>query len=167
MQREVNSNKTVYFEWEAPVRYYEQKNQIYFRAIISLGVLLTLALYFLGEYLLIFVVWSVIFVYYVKAAIPPQNARYKLTKFGVQFYEQTITYEVMQSFTLVNKPKGTLLRVFVSGQSPYEIHILLPETEDKNMIVALLQEKIPYIEHVPQTDIERFAQWLGSIVGLS
>ena len=52
MQKEVNSNKIVYFEWEAPIRHYEQKTQTYFRAIIALGILLTLALYFLGEYLL-------------------------------------------------------------------------------------------------------------------
>jgi hypothetical protein len=167
MQKEGNSNKAVCFEWEAPVRHYEPKTRTYFRALIALGILLTLALYFLGEYLLILVVWSVVFVYYVKAAIPPQNAIYKLTRFGIQFYQHTIPYDALQSFTLVHKTKNNLLRIFVSGENPYEIHILLPTGELEEKIMKFLEEKVPFVEQVPKTDIERFAEWLGSSLGLS
>ncbi|MFA6005611.1 MAG: hypothetical protein WC775_03970 [Patescibacteria group bacterium] len=167
MQKEGISNKTVYFEWEAPVRHFEQKTQSYFRAIIALGVLLTLALYFLGEYLLILVVWSVVFVFYVKAAIPPQNALYKLTKFGIQFYQHTIPYEVLRGFTVVHKSTNTLLRIFVSEENSYEMHILLPQGDEEEKILAFLEEKVPFIEHIPKTNIERFSSWVGSFLGLS
>ena len=105
--------------------------------------------------------------FYVKAAIPPQNATYRLTKFGIQFYQHTIPYEAIQSFTIVHKPKNTLLRMFISGENPYEIHILLPIGEEEKEITTFLVEKIPFIEHVPKTDIERFSDWLGSFLGLS
>lgn len=167
MQKEVNSNKTVYFEWQAPVRYYEKKTQTYFRAIVSLGIVLSLLLFFFSEYLLILVVWSAVFVYYMKAAVPPQEAVYKFTKFGLQFYEQTVAFEAMKSFTVTHKPTASVLRIFISSQNPYELHVLLPGSEKKDEIVAFLEQKVPFVETVPKTDIEKFADWLGSFVGLS
>lgn len=167
MQAEINSNKTVYFQWESPVRYYEPKSRAYLRALIALGVLLTLALFFFGEYLLILAVWSVVFVFYVKAAVPPQNALYKLTKFGFQFYEQTIPFQAMSSFTITHKPKSAILRIFITAETPYEVHVILPTGEMKDKILSLLEDKVPFIEHVPKTDIERFADWLSSLVGFA
>ena len=159
-------NKEVLYEWEAGARYFEKKPSTYFRAIIILGVVLTLLLYFFSQYVLIAVVWVIVFVIYVKEAVPPPKITYQITQFGLQFLNEIHLYRNLTAFTVVKKSAGTLLRLFNTSPRAIELNIVLPK--DKNQtdkIVIFLKKKIPYIDKIPLNTIEKFGNTLKRLTG--
>jgi hypothetical protein len=153
----------IFFQWSAPTRYFEKKPDYYFKAIISLGVLLSLLLFFLAEYVLIFVVWTCVLVLYLRASVAPLDTIYKLTKFGVQFYDTNIDYKAIRAFTVDKKKETHIARFFLFPHG--EVHLVLPHNNYKE-IIHYLQEKVPFIEVVPESDAERIGKWLKKLVGL-
>lgn len=159
-------NKEPLYEWEAGARYFEKKPSTYFRAIIILGVVLTLLLYFFSQYVLIAVVWVIIFVISVKAAVPPPKITYRLTQFGLQYLNEIHPYHDLAAFTIVNKSAGTLVRLFNASPRAIELNIVLPKDKSqKDKIVVFLKNKIPYIDKVPLNSIEKFGNTLKKLTG--
>lgn len=166
MTQKKETSSVVFSEWEAPIRYFEKKPAGYFKALVALGVLLSLLFYFLSETLLIVLVWMVVFVAYVKATVPPPSTLFKLTKFGIQFFETNVPYTSISGFTVVKKKEGELLRIFTSLPAAAEFFIVLPADQpQKAGIVEFLKEKAPYIEKIPRTDIEKIASFLERVTG--
>ncbi len=156
----------VFFEWQAPARYFEKKPTAFFKLVFSLALILSALAYFLGETMLVFVIWVTTLVVCVKAIVPPSQITHKLTKFGIQTDETTVLYKEISAFTMISRPNRDLLRFFTLRQGG-EFYLLLPnETLKKKEIISFLQQKIPYIDKVPQTDIEKIAGFLKKLIGL-
>lgn len=166
--KESANNKAVFFEWVADSRYYEKKPDSYFRAIIVLAVLVSLLLFFLKEHLLIFLVWVICFVVYVRAVVPPPPTKYTLSKFGLQFFNYYLYYQNIAVFSVIKKPKKNLLRIFTKMPEASEFNLVLPEDSvTANHIIEFLKDKTPYVETIPKNEIEKLADWLGRITGFS
>lgn len=165
MDKVAIDNRIVFFEWEAPMRYFEEKPPSYFKAVVSIAVLVSLLLFFLKEFLLLMVVWVIVFVAYVKALVPPLHIRYKLTKFGIQFYTTTINYKNIHAFSLIKRPQAQLLRFIMYGG--LEWTALLPSDKHQgDEIISFLKERVPFLEHIPETEIDKMANWLKRVIGL-
>lgn len=166
MNNKENLDNVVFFEWSAASRYFEKKPMVFFKLVISLALVLSLLAYFLGETILIFVIWATVFVVYIKTTVVPPQTKYKLTKFGIQILDTTVLYKTISAFTIVSKAKGDLLRFFNIGNSG-EFYLMLPDNpQKKQKIISFLQKKIPYIEKVPKTEIEKIADFLKKLIGL-
>lgn len=155
-------NKVVYFEWDAPIRYFEKKSPAYFKSLAAFIVILTILAFFLDELLLIFFIWIMGFVLYVRSTIPPVHIRYKLTKFGIQAYETIINYQSIAAFTINNRHDTTIARFFTTTGA--QMYIILPST-DKEAILDFLKDKIPFVDHVEKTEIEKIAGFLQRVTG--
>jgi len=164
----LEDNKVFSSEWVADSRYFEEKPPSYFRAIIILAVLSSFLLFFLGEILMIFLVWVLFFVVYVRATVPPPKIKYSIGKFGIRFYDYYLNYQLIAAFSVVKKRKGELLRIITHQNEAAEYNIVLPE--DKNQqakIIEFLKERVPYLEKIPKSEIEKIADFLGRFSGLT
>lgn len=162
------NDKTVFQEWSAPSRYFEKKPAHYFRATVILTILSSVLLYYLGERLLIFLAWIIFFVVYVRAVVEPPEIKFILGRFGLHFFDFYLKYEDMSYFGVVKKPHGQILRIFGRLQGGTEYNVVLPTNDkDREQIVHILKERVPYLERIPKTEIERIADWLSRLTGLS
>lgn len=160
-------NKEALYEWKAPARYFEKKPSSYFRAIVVLGAVLSLLLYFFSQYLLILVAWVVIFVTYVKATVMPPQITYQLTQFGLQFLNEIHPYKSFIAFTIINRPAGIVARLFNDSPRSIEVNIVLPKNKtEAEKIIEYLQKKVPYVNNAPVNSIERFGNTLQRLTGL-
>src|SRR5690349_13799561 len=71
-------------EWVATSRPYKKRDREYYTTIGIIVFLLSLILFFAGQFLFIAVLISLAFVSYVLAAIPPENVHNAITTFGIR-----------------------------------------------------------------------------------
>jgi|GEM_PF-1426667 len=161
-------NKVFSSEWVADSRYFEEKPGSYFRAITVLAVLSSILLYFLGELLMIFLVWVLFFVVYVRSTVSPPKIKYSLGKFGIHFYDYHLNYQSISAFSVVKKRRGELLRLIAQQNAPAEYNIVLPDDKEQQaIIIEYLKERVPYLERIPKSEVEKIAEALGRISGLA
>ncbi|KXK11796.1 MAG: hypothetical protein UZ22_OP11002000242 [Microgenomates bacterium OLB23] len=91
------------FSWQAPIRPYKKKSQGVLRFYIAIAFLLTLLVYFLGDYILILPIWSTLFVVYVFTVTPPLIVTYRITKFGLDIAGRMYRWESLSHYYLLRR----------------------------------------------------------------
>ena len=164
--KDITKDKAVFLEWEVDSRYYEKKPGSYFRAITVLAFLIRLLLFFIKEILLIVLVWIVYFVVYVRAVVPPVKTKYRLDRFGLGYYGGYVTYKQMALFSILHKKHSQLIRI-ITNLPGLELNLVLPSDPHKQeAIIGLFKEKVPFVEQIPKTEVEKLAEFLLRITGL-
>jgi hypothetical protein len=164
----LDDNKVFSTEWMSDSRYFEPKSAHYFRAVTILAILSSLLLYFLGERLMIFLVWILFFVVYVRATVPPPKVKYSMGKFGIRLFDYYLNYQLIAAFSVVKKQNGTLLRLITHQNPPVEYSLVLPEDkEQQTKIIEFLKDRVPYLETFPKSEVEKLADFLGRVSGLA
>ncbi len=164
---ELNNKDRGVIKWEAPSRYFEKKPPSYFRAITVLAMLISVLLFFFKEGLLIFLVWVIFFVAYVRAAVSPISTEYSLDKFGLSYFGGRLSYDKMTFFSVVKKNEGRVIRIF-SHFLASELCLVMPKEEKlANYIIKHLKQRVPFMEKTPKTEVEKFGEFLSRAAGFS
>ncbi|MEK7071116.1 MAG: hypothetical protein AAB966_04875, partial [Patescibacteria group bacterium] len=91
-------NPQVIFTWEAPLRPYVKRSSEVIRFYIALAILITLIVFFFGDYILLIPIWGLMFIFYVFTVTPPHAVTHKITKFGVETSGHTFRFEDLAYF---------------------------------------------------------------------
>ena len=153
-------------EWDAPARPFKKRKRQFFSTIIIIAILVSLILFFAGQVLPVAVVISIVFLVYVTAVIPPQEAHYKLTNYGIYVEKEAFSWLVMGRFWFDDKAGQRVLEIELY-KFPGRLTFVLIEgkTPREKDLEAVLSEVL--IKEKPElTTYEKAADWLKEKVPL-
>lgn len=148
--------ETTLFEWRALSRPFKRRNRQFFVTVTVIALLISLILFFSGQFLPIAVVISVVFLFYVLQVIPPHDIDHKISTYGITVDGTLYYWEEMGRFWFDKKYDQLLLNV-ETLRFPGRLTVVLPEqhktTVSEIMTEVLLQQK-PEL-----TSFEKAARW--------
>lgn len=110
------SEKSVFnviYEWVSPERQWSQKSRDWYVIYGTLFTIIIAALAILGEYIWIIAVIAFVFLWFVQAAIPPEETTHKITSLGVKTYGKLYRWTDIAHFWYSNKGEFILLNLDV------------------------------------------------------
>ena len=144
-------------EWRASSRPYKKRHARYFTTVLVIALLISLILFFAGQYLPIAVVISVVFLLYVQSVVPPPEVNYKITTYGIRIDSEMYYWQELGRFWFeekFNQPQVVVEMMRFPGQ----ISMVLGEIT-KKQAKDILSEVLMF-ERPPLTQYERLAKWL-------
>jgi hypothetical protein len=153
----------VIYQWEAPSRPFKPHNRQYYTTVGTIVLLVSLILFFAGQFLPIAVVLAVAFLTYVMSSIPPQEVTNAFTTFGIRIGDQLFFWEEASNFWFKEKFGQEVLHIDVL-RFPNRLTLLVGDA-DKELIRDFLS--LTMIEQEPApTYYERAANWLQKKIPL-
>lgn len=124
--------------WKALARPFKKQKKEYFTTIGTIAGLVIVILLFLKEILLIGVILSLGFIFYVLATIPPKEIENKITNRGVYSAEHFYSWEQLDSFWISESRGQKILNLATFLRFPNQVFILLGEIDEKTTKEMLL-----------------------------
>lgn len=151
------------FEWRAPSRPFKKHQRQFFVTMTVIALLVSLILFFSGQFLPIAVVISVVFLIYVLQVIPPHDISHKITTFGINVEGTLYYWQELGRFWFEKKYEQLLLNV-ETARFPGRVVLVLPE-EHKKMVSEILSEVL--LQQKPDATLyEKMATWIQEKVPL-
>lgn len=151
------------YEWEAPSRPFKPHKRQYYTTVGTIVLLISLILFFAGQFLPIAVVIAVAFLTYVMTSIPPGNVTNTTTTFGIRIGDQLYFWEELGRFWFKKKYDEEVLYI-EAFRFPNRLTLLLGKA-DKALIRDILSLALLEGEPAP-TYYERAADWLQKKIPL-
>jgi predicted DNA-binding transcriptional regulator len=153
-----NTNEeTTLYEWTAAERAFKKRDKDFWITAISILVLFSVVLVFLGEFLLIMALVSILFLYYVLSTVPPQEIKYKITNWGVHFGDSKYDWNILLRFWFRKSLDTELLEFETNLRIPRQISFVINQA-DEEMIKGILLKKLPLVESSPNF-IDKTTKW--------
>lgn len=155
--------KKTIMSWRAPTRPFKKRDSHYYFTIVAIVVLISLILFFAGQFLSIAVVISVGFLAYVLSSVAPQDVDYEISTYGIKIADELYYWEEMGRFWFEAKYDQELLTIEVV-RFPGRL-IILFKPEQKEEIEDLLSEVL-LKEKPADTFYDKAANWLKEKIPL-
>lgn len=144
-------------QWEALERPFKKRSKKYFWNISLLITLISLILFFAGQYFSILALLSAILLLYIYAVVPPKMVSYYITNYGIRIGDQIYYWQGCKNFWLEKNDEFNLLKIDVVG-APFRLTLVLdPRFEDQD-IEELFENFIPKFQP-PKTTSDRLIEW--------
>lgn len=155
--RERNEEK-VLLEWNASSRPYKKRDREFYTTIAVIVFLVSLILFFAGQFLFIAVVVSVAFVAYVLNTVPPESVHNSITTFGIHTGDSIFYWEELGRFWFTEAYKTKLLHVETARAFPGVVILLLEGVDEET--VKRIMTKYTVFEKPKATWLDNSAKWL-------
>lgn len=153
----------IVFEWTAPNRPFKKKNRQYYVTIAMILFLISMILFFAGQFILIAVAIAAGFLLYVMSAIPPEMVLNQITTYGIRTDGQLYSWEELGRFWFTVRQKQDVLHVEVSR---FPNHLtLLPAEVPREQLVEILSNVLLQEQPLPTT-FDRAAAWVQQKIQL-
>ena len=149
--------------WSAPNRPFKKRNKEYYSTIAMIVILVSLILFFAGQFLPIAVVISIAFVSYVLASVPPEKASHRITTYGIHTDQQFHYWEEMGRFWFTSKFGQEMMHVEVA-KFPGQITMLLGD-QSKEPLKKLLMKYLIHETPLPSF-LDKAADWMQEKIPL-
>lgn len=156
-RRERNEEK-VLITWEAPSRPYRKRDREFYTTIGIIVFLVSLILFFAGQFLFIAVVVSLAFVAYVLNTVPPDRVHNAITTFGIHTGDGLFYWEELGRFWFTENNKTKMLHVETARAFP-GVLILLLDTVDQEELKKIMI-KYTVFEKPKATWLDNAGKWL-------
>jgi len=144
--------KKVHLTWEAPSRPdYKKSNNKISRTFLIIGVFIGLLLAVMGEYPLILLIASLIFVNFALKKASPEKVTHEINTHGFVYAGQIYYWHQLKNFFFL---EDNLLVISTYDVFPGRLFVLFTHT-DKKKIKDFLVEYIHYLEEAPKTSFEK------------
>lgn len=151
------------FMWRAASRPFKKRDRQYYTTIAAIVFLISLILFFAGQFLPIAVVVSVGFLAYVLSSVPPTPTDYKLTTYGIRVENNLYLWDEVGRFWFDEKFGQDLVHI-ETARFPGRLTMVLGEIsreELRNILSEVLLEEKPQ-----PTFFDKAAQWLQDKIPL-
>lgn len=148
-----------YLSWNAPGRPYKRRTKEYFINSFLITMAVEIILFLFSQYLLMLVVFSLAFLAFALAAVPPHMFYYKISSEGIRVEDHYFIWDELYDFYFMKRQGADVLHVRTRAYLPGELTIVLgdvPITQVKNVLLPFL----PYREYVEPTFMEKAGDWL-------
>jgi hypothetical protein len=147
--------KEIYLHWEAQSRAQKKGfNKKMTRTMVVIGAVISLFLAVMGEFFLILVVGSLIFVSYVLSTTPPENVIYEISNHGIMYGEQMFYWDQLRQYFFSYSSEQELLCVDTKASLPGRMFITI-RPEDKEKIKEILSRYLTFLKEEPITVMDK------------
>jgi len=150
-------------EWQAPSRPFKKRDRQYYTTIIAIVFLVSLILFFAGQFLPIAVVISIGFLAYVLSSVPPDVITNKITTYGVRIDNDLYYWEELGRFWFEPKYGYETLQIELN-RFPGRIVLLLGDL-NKDDLGDILSEVL-LNQTPPATFMDKASAWLQKNIRL-
>lgn len=158
-QKETQKNST-HLEWHAPGRPFKKRTKQFYLTSLLIMLLVEIILFLFSEYLLMFVVASLVFVGFALASVPPKDFKYRISDEGIQVEDSFFLWKELYDFYFFKKAGETTLRVTTESYFPGELTVTLGDVSE-DAIKDILVQYLPFREYVKPTFMEKAGDWLS------
>lgn len=152
-------------EWMAPSRLFKKRDRQFFVTIIIIATLLALILFFIGQFLPIAVIASIVFVTYVFSSIPPDYITLSITTYGLRIDGELYFWEELGRYWFETKYNQKILKIETIA-FPGRLNMILNEEEvPESDIRAILDQALINQKPAP-TFYEQAADWIQKKIPL-
>jgi hypothetical protein len=147
--------KEVYLTWQAlarPVR--KAFNKKFMRNAIVIGVVVSLLLVIMGEYFLILVVASMIFISHVLSSTPPETVSYEVSSHGVMIADRTFHWNTLKQFFFMNNGGSEMLGVDTREALPGRLFLTI-NPADKEKLKEIFSRYLTYLNEEPMSAVNK------------
>ena len=146
-------------KWTAPSRPFHPRDRQFFTTAIVIVGLISLILAFAGEWMLIAVLASMVFAYYVWSTIPPEQVEYALTSRGIRAHGQLYRWHDMDRWWIDQKWQDKVLNIDTPMHFPRRLHLLLGQLDEEK--VKEVMGRYVTMEKPEDTAMDRAGRWLS------
>jgi len=147
--------KQVLYTWEAPLRMpIEAFSSKLTKNLFIIGGVLGLFLLLIGEFFIILVIASIIFVGYILANSPSEMATYEISTHGVKFTDHFYYWNELGNFFFTQNKGHAILNIDVKDKLPARLFLTVKEGE-QDKIRDLCEKYLPYLKEAPETFMDK------------
>lgn len=147
--------KQILHTWEAPMRApMEMFSGKLTKNLLIIGGVLGLFLLLIGEFFIILVIASVVFIGYILANTPSEIATYELSTHGVKFFDQFYYWGELGNFFFTENKNHKILNIDVKNKLPGRLFLTLKEGEEEK-IKDICERYLPYLKEAPETFMDK------------
>lgn len=148
-----------YLTWEAPGRPFRERSREYFvNGFLIMGAV-EIILFLFSQYLLMMVVFSLVFLSFALASVPPRPFHYRISSEGLLIEKSFFIWDELYDFYFLEHHGKQTLHITTKDFFPGELTITLGDIS-VDEIKAVLLPYLPFREHVEPTFIEKAGNWL-------
>lgn len=151
------------YEWTAASRPFKKRNRQFYTTVGLITGLISLILFFAGQFLPIAVVISIAFLGYVLSSVPPERVTNKITTYGVRADEALFYWDELGRFWFEDRYGEPLVNI-ETARFPGRITLLM-NPDQKETIEAILS-RVLLQEKPKDTFIDKSAKWLQEKIPL-
>lgn len=146
--------------WKAPGRPFRKRGKEYYLTSLLVTTLIEIIAFLFGQYMLMLLIASFVFLVFVLATIPPHDFTYRLSTEGISMEDHFYLWQELYDFYFKKKEGVETLHVRTQAFLPGELIIPLGHA-DKEHIKNILLQVLPYREIMKPTFMEKSADWLA------
>lgn len=151
--------------WKSPERIFRARSKKYFTKVALWGLVAIMLALVLGEFVLVGVIISLVFVVYVFATSVPAVIEHKITSMGIVTGGRAFLWEELYAFWFEQRGEDRLLMVQTNLRFPTRLIMLLTTVSERTLLDIL--EKHVYFYHGPvHTLMDRWANHLQKRINL-
>jgi len=156
----------VIHEWTAPSRLFKKRGKEYFSTILAIVVLLTVILFILREWLLIWLVFAFAFFTYVLATVKPEDIMYQISKKGIKIGRHYYLWNQLTEFWIEQNHGYQIFHITMPLKSPGRVILLVKDSQLEKALIKTLGERLLYHDDPQKTWAEKAGDWLEQKVQL-
>lgn len=147
--------------WHAPGRPFRRKGKEYFVNVLLIMLALEVVLFLFGQYLLMAVILSFVFVAFALSIVKPHDFYYRVSTEGIMIEDHFFLWQELYDFYFKRTAQGEdVLHVRTKAYIPGELTIVLGQIH-KEHLRSLLVQFLPFREYVKPTWTEKSGDWLS------
>jgi hypothetical protein len=153
-----NEVKTL-LSWKAPGRPFRKRGKQYYLTSLLIALLVEIILFLFGQYMLMLVVASLLFMAFALASVPPKDFHYRISTEGIMIEDHFFIWQELYDFYFKTHGNEDTLHVGVHGFFIGEITLTLREV-NREHIKRIMLNYLPFREVVKSTFMEKAGEWL-------
>jgi hypothetical protein len=145
--------------WTAPGRPFRKRSKQFYLTSLLIALLIEIILFLFSQYVLMFVVASVVFLGFALTSVPPKNFHYKISTEGVMIEDNFHLWQELYDFYFRRLEGEETLHIRTQAFLPGEIILTIGSLHREQVKQAILPF-LPYREYVKPNFAERSGDWL-------
>src|SRR5260221_688278 len=143
-----------YLSWHAPGRPYKKHSVEYFTNSFLIMMAIEIILFLFSQYILMALVFSLAFLVFALAVVPPHTLYYRISSQGVRIEEHYFIWDELYDFYFMKSSGQDVLHIRTKDYFPGELTIVLGEVPVQQVKTILLHF-LPFREYVRPTFTEK------------
>src|ERR1700722_776514 len=148
-----------YLSWHAAGRPYKRHSVQYFTNSALILIAVEIILFLFSQYLLMALVFSLAFLAFTLAAVPPGNLYYRISNQGIRIEDHYFIWDELYDFYFLQHYGQEVLHIRTKDYFPGELTIVLGDVPVQQVKSVLLRF-LPFREYVKPTFVEKAGNWL-------
>lgn len=158
-------SEEILISWEAADRPYKKRSIGYYFNVALIGVIIFLILFFLRNYILIAVLFSLVFVGITLATIPAQPVTYQITSSGIRIGQYLFSWEQLVKFWHDRMLGHDIIVIATTDKIKPRLTLVI-NSPQKGVITDAIKKYIEQIERPKPNWLDRRAQDLTKLANI-